>query len=94
MIRANITKDGLVSPADEFTESILAQERTALLRPQTDAENAPATAVAAPPPGVRDLRGHCLAAIAAIAILEMLLLLGGRTAHRDSEQHIFTTLWK
>jgi hypothetical protein len=35
MIRANITKDGLVSPADKFTESILAQERTALLRAQT-----------------------------------------------------------
>ena len=35
MIRANITKDGLVSPADKFTESILAQKRTALLRAQT-----------------------------------------------------------
>jgi len=84
-----------VSPLEAPPEHAPLDEiRRVLLRPQTDAENAPATAVAAPPPGVRDLRGHCLAAIAAIAILEMLLLLGGRTAHRDSERHIFTTLWK
>ena len=42
----------------------------------------------------RNLRKWCLAGLAALAVLELLLLLAGRPAHRDSERHIFSTLWR
>ena len=83
-----------VSPLESSPDHAPLDEiRRVLLRPEERAD-APAAAISAPPPGVRDLRGYCLAAIAAIAILELLLLLANRPAQRDSERHIFITLWK
>ena len=83
-----------VSPLESQPERASLDEVRRVLQRASDAESPDAASIPNTlPPGTRDLRGWCFAALAVLAVMELLLLLAGRPAVRDTEKHIFTTLW-
>ncbi|MBR4125643.1 MAG: BatA and WFA domain-containing protein [Victivallales bacterium] len=84
-----------VSPQESQPERVdLDELRRVLLRVDNTAEAPAPFPDDIPAKGEHDLRIWGFAALAGLAVLELLLLLAGHPIQRDSEKHIFSTLWR